>query len=226
MHGPGAEVLSVSLWIAIAIILICIGLSAFFAASETALTAASRARMHALEKKATAARPSSTGCSPRREPADRRDAARQHARQHRLLGLHDQHSAWPSSATAARSTPPALMTVLVLVFAEVMPKTVAINYPDRMSLLVARSLSFFVARVWAGARRGRWRSFAASCELFGVDASQQRSILSRHEELKSAVDFLHERRRRRALRPRHVRRPARPARARQSPTSWSIAPRC
>ena len=38
-----------------------------------------------------------------------------------------------------------LMTVLVLVFAEVMPKTVAINYPDRMSLLVARTLAFFVA---------------------------------------------------------------------------------
>ena len=51
MHGHGAELLSVSLWIAIAIILICLAFSAFFAASETALTAASRARMHALEKK-------------------------------------------------------------------------------------------------------------------------------------------------------------------------------
>src|SRR5207302_5641513 len=38
-----------------------------------------------------------------------------------------------------------LMTVLLLVFAEVMPKTVAINYPDRTSLLVARVMSFFVA---------------------------------------------------------------------------------
>ncbi len=38
-----------------------------------------------------------------------------------------------------------LMTVILLVFAEVMPKTVAINYPDRTSLLVARALSFFVS---------------------------------------------------------------------------------
>ena len=38
-----------------------------------------------------------------------------------------------------------LMTVILLVFAEVMPKTVAINYPDRTSLLIARAISFFVA---------------------------------------------------------------------------------
>jgi len=30
------------------------------------------------------------------------------------------------------------MTVLVVIFAEVLPKTVAINAPDRVSLLVAR----------------------------------------------------------------------------------------
>ena len=37
-------------WIAFAIVLFCLGLSAFFSAAETALTAASRARMHTLEK--------------------------------------------------------------------------------------------------------------------------------------------------------------------------------
>jgi Mg2+/Co2+ transporter CorB len=36
-------------WVALLIVAFCLGLSAFFSASETALTAASRARMHALE---------------------------------------------------------------------------------------------------------------------------------------------------------------------------------
>ncbi len=66
------------------------------------------------------------------------------------------------------------MTVLVLVFAEVMPKTVAINYPDRMSLMVARTLAFFVAIFGPVlvAVDGFVRGFL---KLFGVDASQQRS---------------------------------------------------
>src|ERR1700704_7218936 len=50
MNGSGVGVLPVDLWLAIATILFCVALSAFFSASETALTAASRARMHALEK--------------------------------------------------------------------------------------------------------------------------------------------------------------------------------
>ena len=37
------------------------------------------------------------------------------------------------------------MTALLLIFAEVMPKTLAINYPDRMSPAVARLVAFAVA---------------------------------------------------------------------------------
>ena len=50
MHGAGAEVSPVDVWLAVATIFLCVALSAFFAASETALTAASSARMHGLEK--------------------------------------------------------------------------------------------------------------------------------------------------------------------------------
>src|SRR6202011_5813528 len=50
MNGAGAGGLPVDVWLAIATILLCVALSAFFSASETALTAASRARMHTLEK--------------------------------------------------------------------------------------------------------------------------------------------------------------------------------
>ena len=49
MEGAGAP-LPVNIWVAAAILLSCLVLSALFAASETAMTAASRARMHALDK--------------------------------------------------------------------------------------------------------------------------------------------------------------------------------
>ncbi len=190
MHGPGADVLSVSLWIAIAIIIVCLALSAFFAASETALTAASRARMHALEKS-----------------GDRRAALvnRLLSRRNRMIGACLLGNTFVNIGSSAFTTSilvaivgdkgalyaTVLITLLVLVFAEVMPKTVAINYPDRMSLMVARTLSFFVALFGPAlvAVDGFVRGFL---KLFGVDASQQRSILSGHEELKSTVDLLHE----------------------------------
>jgi Mg2+/Co2+ transporter CorB len=60
-----------------------------------------------------------------------------------------------------------------------------------MSLLVARTLSFFVAAFAPVLLAVDW-FVRAFLKLFGVDASQQRSILSGHEELKSAVDLLHE----------------------------------
>lgn len=39
----------VSPWLALLIVIFCLALSAFFSGAETALTAASRARMHALQ---------------------------------------------------------------------------------------------------------------------------------------------------------------------------------
>src|SRR5207253_5099626 len=38
----------------------------------------------------------------------------------------------------------AMMTVLVVVFAEVLPKTIAFNAPDRMALLADRHMAFVV----------------------------------------------------------------------------------
>src|SRR5580658_3362457 len=37
-----------------------------------------------------------------------------------------------------------IMTALIVIFGEVLPKTIAIAYPDRMSLLIAPLVSFFV----------------------------------------------------------------------------------
>ena len=49
MHGEGGD-LPVNIWGAAAILIFCVLMSALFSGSETAMTAASKARMHALEK--------------------------------------------------------------------------------------------------------------------------------------------------------------------------------
>ena len=187
--NAGAGVLPVDVWLAIATILLCVALSAFFSASETALTTASRARMHALEKN-----------------GDRRAALvnRLLASRARLIGTTLLGNTLVNIGASAVTTSilvalagergalyaTGLMTVLLLVFAEVMPKTVAINYPDRTSLLVARAISFFVA-IFGPVLIGVEALVRGFLKVVGVDTSRRQSILSGHEELKSAVDLLH-----------------------------------
>ena len=189
MNGASADVLPVDVWLAIATIFLCVALSAFFSASETALTAASRARMHALEKN-----------------GDRRAALvnRLLASRERLIGtvllgntlVNIGASVLMTSILVALAGArgalyaTGLMTVLLLVFAEVMPKTVAINYPDRTSLLVARVISFFVA-IFGPVLIGVELLVRGFLKLVGIDTSRRQSILSGHEELKSALDLLH-----------------------------------
>ena len=145
MNGAGADGLPVDVWLAIATILLCVALSAFFSASETALTAASRARMHALGEKWRPARGSGQPAAGEPGAADRRDACSATRSSISAPRRSRPASSSHSSATRGALYATGLMTVLLLVFAEVMPKTVAINYPDRTSLLVARVISFFVA---------------------------------------------------------------------------------
>jgi Mg2+/Co2+ transporter CorB len=189
MNGAGAGVLPVDVWLAIATILLCVALSAFFSASETALTAASRARMHALEKN-----------------GDRRAALvnRLLASRARLIGTTLLGNTLVNIGASAIATSilvalagergalyaTGLMTVLLLVFAEVMPKTVAINYPDRTSLLVARVISLFVA-IFGPVLIGVEVLVRGFLKVVGIDTSRRQSILSGHEELKGAVDLLH-----------------------------------
>jgi Mg2+/Co2+ transporter CorB len=189
MHGASLDALPVDLWVAVLIVLCCILLSALFAGSETALTAASRARMHALEKNGDASAATVNKLLGRR---DRFIGAM-------LLGntlVNIGSSAFMTSvlvslvgdAGAIYAT--IIMTVLLLVFAEVMPKTIAINYPDRMSLMVARVVAFFVA-VFTPILTAVEAVVGVALKLFGLRLGAHHGMLSGHEELKSTVDLLH-----------------------------------
>ena len=189
MHGAPPAALPVDLWVAIVIIIACIALSAFFAASETALTGASRARMHALERNGDS----------RAKRVNRLMLRRERLIGTTLLGntlVNIGSSAFMTSVLvvlvgesgALYAT--AIMTVLLLVFAEVLPKTVAINHADSLSLLVARLLSVFVA-IFGPVLLAVEVLVRGVLKLFGGVADERRSILSGAEELKSAVDLLH-----------------------------------
>ncbi len=84
-----------------------------------------------------------------------------------------------------------IMTILLLVFAEVLPKTVAINHPDQLSLRVARVIGLFVSIF--GPLLGGVEAFVrAVLKLAGIEIGHGRTLLSPYDELKSAVDILHE----------------------------------
>src|SRR6185436_6396897 len=130
------EVSIVEVSVILAAIVVLLMLSAFFNASETALTAASRARMHALEQE---------GNSKARlvnrllqQPEKMIGAV--------LLGntLVDILAASLASVLALNMIGPAgivyataIMTLLIVIFAAVLPKTYALAYHDRVALVVA-----------------------------------------------------------------------------------------
>ena len=177
------------IWIACAVVVLCVALSAFFSGSETALTAASRAHMNALEK-----------------GGDSRAGAvlrllRERARLIGAILLCNTVVNIGASALATdlltRAFGPrgvlystGIMTVLLLIFAEVMPKTFAINYPDQSSLRAVRLIGPLV-RVLGPALVAIDAIVVTLFRAIGVHIGEHTSILSGHEVLKSAVDLLH-----------------------------------
>ena len=129
--------------LAVACIVVALVAAAFFAGAETALTAASRARLRALE----------TAGDARATLVARLVATRSRLISSMLLG--GQLVTIAASALATNVLVSTLgergvvyatviMTALIVVFGEVLPKTIAIAYPDRVSLLIAPAVSFFV----------------------------------------------------------------------------------
>ncbi|MGO9741751.1 MAG: HlyC/CorC family transporter [Roseiarcus sp.] len=173
------------------IVIVVCGLvaAAFFAGAETALTAASRARMQALE----------TGGDKRAARVNRLIANRGRLISAMLLGgqlATIAASAYTTdvfvAAVGARGVVYAtiLMTALVVVFGEVMPKTIAIAYPDRMSLGIARLAAFFVV-VFGPVVSAVEFLVRGLLRVLGVSLAETEPAVSGAEELKGAVDILH-----------------------------------
>jgi Mg2+/Co2+ transporter CorB len=176
-------------WFVLAAVLVCILLSAFFAGSETALTASSRASMHRLEKQG----------NQRAALVNRLVEARERMIGALLFGNNAVNIAASSLATGVLLTwfgevgvvyATVVMTVLIVVFAEVLPKTAAFNAPDRIALAVARPIDWAVRMLAPVLISVEWM-VKWMLRLVGMKVGESESILTPHEELRGAVDLLH-----------------------------------
>lgn len=178
------------LWITAAIIIGLIMVSGFFSGSETALTAVSRGRMKQLELNGNQKASAVSKLTENKE---------------RLIGSILIGNNLVNVLSSALATTLFLslfgetgvvyativMTVLLVVFAEVLPKYLAIARTDAFALTVTPLIRIFVAIVSPLARtvdlivRGM-------LSLVGVRFGEGTSILTGHEELRGAVEVLHE----------------------------------
>jgi Mg2+/Co2+ transporter CorB len=171
------------------VIIVSIAFAAFFAGAETALTAASRARMHALEMSGDA----------RAARVTRLIGMRGRMISAMLLG--GQIVTIGSSAIATSimldlygdhgvAVATVVMTTLIVVFGEVMPKTIAIAYPDRVSIMIAPLVLFFV-KVFTPIVVAVEAVVRFVLRLCGLSLTESDPSVSGHEELMGAVDILH-----------------------------------
>jgi Mg2+/Co2+ transporter CorB len=170
----------------IAIILLLVA-CAFFAGSETALTAASRPRLHELEQR-----------------GDRRAGIvnRLRGQMERVIGAILLGNILVNILASALATnlliglfgdsgvayATAGMTVLILLFGEVLPKTYAINNPDRTALAVAPIMRPIVALTSPLTRVVQWL-VRLMLRLLGVPATANLGTDSTEAELRGAIDL-------------------------------------
>jgi Mg2+/Co2+ transporter CorB len=165
-------------------------LSALFSAAETSMTAASRARLHQLEREGDRAA---------------KRVNRLLADQEKMIGaiLISNNAvnigasalttvalstAFPGPVGALIAT--AVMTVLIVVFSEILPKTLAIARADD----VARALSiptWWVVRVFGPLANGAQWIVRLTLRPFGIKLSMETDVLAAHEEIRGAVEYHH-----------------------------------
>ncbi|MAX48600.1 MAG: hypothetical protein CMM78_10365 [Rhodospirillaceae bacterium] len=168
-------------------ILLLLILSFFFSGSETALTATSRSRMHQQAKQGD------KNAGTVLKLLERKD---------RLIGAILLGNNMVNILASALATTVLVsifgeagvvyatiaMTALVLIFAEVLPKTYALSHADAVALKVApvmRWIVFLFAPITATVQS----IVRATLRPFGVDLSTSISVEQHEEELRGAIDL-------------------------------------
>jgi Mg2+/Co2+ transporter CorB len=179
----------VETWISALAVLALLALAFFFAGSETALTAASRARMLALERSG----------SGRAKTVNRLLEAREVMIGSILVGTSLVNTAVASLTTAVLFAifgdvgivyATVAVSIVSIVFAEILPKTLAINYPDRFALAVAPQIRAVVVVLAPLSAALTW--FARSVlRVSGLRVDERSPLLSATDELRGTVDLMH-----------------------------------
>jgi Mg2+/Co2+ transporter CorB len=170
--------------IAIVILLL---LSGFFSGSETALTAASRARILRMAKEG----------DKRAKIVDDLHENKERFLGTILLGNNAVNIVATALATSlfasllgdyAVVVTSIAMTALVLIFAEVLPKTYAITNPDQSALRVAPIIRWLVP-LMAPITSAIQAIVRVTLKFFGVEASGTEGIFSAEDELRGTLDL-------------------------------------
>lgn len=181
--------MTMSIWFTIGAIALLLTMSGFFSGSETALTAASRARMH---QEARAGNKRAMVVEALINSKERLIGAI-------LLGNNLVNILASSLATSVLITvfgdtgvvyATLGMTMAVVVFAEVLPKTWAINQPDRFALGVAPIIRPVVT-VFSPITIAVQAIVRLLLRLVGVKTDDSRSGYTGLEEIRGTVDLLH-----------------------------------
>ena len=181
--------MTTDLWITGGTILVLVILSFLFSGTETGMTAVSRARLHTLAANGDA----------------RADlVARLVERRDRLVGALLIGNNLVNILASALATTLLLsifgdagviyatigMTVLLVIFAEILPKSWALARPEQFALFVspfARTVVFLFG-ILSSLANALVRFILS---LFGVNLSRDAMLLSAHEELRGTVEVLH-----------------------------------
>ncbi len=178
-----------SIWWTAASIAVLLGLSAFFSGSETALTAVDRATMHQLAAKGSKGARIALKLT---EDNERLIGAI-------LLGNNLTNILAASLATALFTGAfgdagvlwaTLVMTFLVVVFAEVAPKTYAITYPERASVQAAPVVAV-VVRLFAPVVAVVRLLVRLTLALIGVKTDPDAHMLAPLEQIRGTIAFHH-----------------------------------
>ncbi len=181
--------MDINIFLIVVAILVLLVFSGYFSGSETALTATSRARMHQLEK----------------DGAHRAIIVNELINnRERLIGAILLGNNLVNILASALATgifialvgeagviyATLTMTSLVLVFAEVLPKTYAISNPDRMAMAVAPVLRVVVKILAPIMVSVEW-IVRKTLKMLGQNIDEAVAVLSPHEEIRGAIDLHH-----------------------------------
>ena len=171
-------------------LIILLFVSALFSAAETALTGASRGRMHQLE------RDGDPGAKRVNKLLDDQETMIGAV----LLGYNAINIAASAVATEfiTKSVPGAwgvalatgVMTVLVLVFAEVLPKTIAISRADNVARFLSGPMTLVVKVFGPIIFAIQW-FVRMLLRPFGINLTMEQDVLAAHEEIRGAVEYHH-----------------------------------
>ncbi len=179
--------MSLEILLTLAAVILLLGLSAFFSGSETALTAASRARLHALELEGN-------------ERAQRVNKLL--AEPERIIGTILLGNNLVNILASALTTSLLIglfgdvgvayatigMTVLVVIFSEVLPKTYAIAFPDRIALAIAPIMQVLIV-VLRPALFLIEMIVSAVLKITPTKKDDAANVLAAHDEIRGTIEL-------------------------------------